>query len=640
FEYKSGYLRQKWDYDFGEGVAGVTRFGVVRLDVRPELDEYLARRLSRRTQRGRAIFPGAAVFEEHSCARYLCLFQRGVEGIEWLSATSVPQWRSQLGEEGHARYTITAGERAPDAGSIVVEPWADPDNPITINGTRTFEWITGLANISPQLDRRYFITCLQAPTEEMIRHAAYAGATVLHLSAGNYPGSFRSSDPAGSKRIVGLAHQYGMKIYPFDAHALLHRSVQEVSAEQREQWQTERLNRRGERELWVYSSYGDYMCDAAQGWRDYMKRGYARMMEEYGYDGLYYDFVHPILCYNDRHNPDSPHLSSDGILDMCEWTARQVGPDGVFSGHTGWVPTIACKNYCTVDTIYEEIGDDQVPSLGRMPEQAQFVNARPKRLVSSFLWNSCLSTGETKSRRPRPDDALAYTARCALMGVFPAPRTADVLEDMQRAADAPGHPFVRLIEAARAVDLTTMEFADWRRQTAATCDNAHLRAATFWNADRALIFVANSESAREQSGALRVDTSAFGWSRGDEIAVVSVPAGKDIRILTAQQLAGRGAHLTLAGHDFTALLLTRLQAPGATVFCTRAFSDRRTARGLRITTSGPTGQRGRMILRNTGGRPTGILVDGEAVKATTEGDLTTVEFEYRTGAPITVEVQW
>ena len=51
-----------------------------------------------------------------------------------------------------------------------------------------------------------------------------------------------------------------------------------------------------------------------------MKRGFAGMIAEYGYDGLYYDFVHPILCYNDRHHPDSPHLSSAGMLEMCEWT--------------------------------------------------------------------------------------------------------------------------------------------------------------------------------------------------------------------------------------------------------------------------------------------------------------------------------
>ncbi len=638
-EYRTGYMRQKWEYDFGDGVTGVTRFGVQRLDIRPELDEYLGRRLTRRTQRGRAVFPGATVFEEASYARYLCLFQRGVEGIEWLSATSVPQWRSQLGEQGHARYAIAAGDHTPGAGNLIIEPWADAEAPITISGTKTFEWISGLANIPPQLDRRYFITALRAPDEAMVRHAAYAGATVLHLGAGNWPGSFKSSDPKGSKRIVGLAHRYGMKIYPFDAHALLHRSVRKVSAEQRERWGTERLDGKGRRKLWVYSAYGDYMCDTARGWRDFMEHGYAGMMADYGYDGLYYDFVHPILCYNDRHCPVSPHLSSDGVLALCEWTAHQVGPDGVFSGHTGWVPTIACKNYCTVDTVYEEIGDDQVPALGRMPEQAQFVNARPKRLVSSFLWNSCLSSGESKSRSPRPEDVRAYTARCALLGVFPSPRNGDVSTDMRRAEDAPSHPFVRLMTAARALDLTRMEFADWRRQSAVACDNAHLRAAVFWNADRALVFVSNSESAREQSGAVRMDTSAFGWPREGTIAIVPLPTGRKVDVLTTRRLAKRGVPLALGGYDFTALLLTRLRQPGSTVFCTRPFTEKRTAGSLRVATTGPTGQTGRMMLWSTGRPPTKTTVDGKEA-TTTKGRLTAVEFAYMTSQPVVVEIAW
>ncbi len=526
-EYRSGYLRQSWVYDFGEGVADVTRFGAQRMDVRPELDEYLGRRLTRRTTRGRAVFPGPAVFEENAYSRYLCLFDRGVEGIEWLSASSVPQWRSQLGEQGHARFAIAEG-------SLIAEPWADANAPITISGKKTFESITGLANIRPQLDRKYFITSLQSPDEEMIRHAAEAGLTVLHLGAGNWPGSFISSDAAGSKRIVELAHNYGMKIYPFDAHALLHRTVETVSPEERVEWGTEKLGSDGKREPWVYSSYGDYMCEEAEGWREFMKQGFAGMMDEYGYDGLYYDFVHPILCYNDRHYPDSPHISSDGMLEMCDWTAKQVGPEGIFAGHTGWVPTIACKNYCTIDVVYEEIGDDQVPALGRMGEQAQFVNARPKRLVTSFLSNSALGPSRDKTQRPRPDDTLAFTSRCALIGVFPTPRTNDMVEDMQRADDAPGHPFVRLIEAARAVDLTTMEFADWQKQTAVSSDNAHLRAATYWNADQALVFVANSESAVEQSGQVRIDVGAFGWPGDEQRRTVTLPR-----------------------HDFAGILLTR-----------------------------------------------------------------------------------
>ncbi len=521
-EYTTGYMRQRWEYDFGQGLPGVTVFGVQRMDVRPELDEYLGRRLSRRTSRGRAIFPGAALFEENTYSRYLCLFDRGVEGIEWLSASSVPQWRSQLGEPGHARYAIAASDDTPGAGSIIVEPWSDPASPITISGAKTFEWVTGLANIRPQLDRKYFVTALQAPGEEMVRHASEAGATVINLSADNWPGSFTSSDPRGAKRVVQLAHKYGMKIYPFDAHALLHRTVETVSAEQREEWGTERLDREGNRELWVYSSYGDYMCEESEGWREFMKQGFAGMMADYGYDGLYYDFVHPIVCYNDRHHPDSPHISTDGMLEICEWTAEQVGPDGVFSGHTGWVPTIACKNYCTIDTIYEEIGDDHVPSLGRMPEQAQFVNARPKRLVDSFLWNSCLGSGEKSSRRPRAEDMQAYTARCALIGVWPTPRTDDLAEAMQRPEDPKANAFVGLYSSLRGADLTTMEFADWRTQTAFTSDNAHLRAATFWNADQALVIVANSESAEQQAGTVRIDVTAFGWPENPQLSAAGL----------------------------------------------------------------------------------------------------------------------
>lgn len=633
-EYRSGYLRQSWVYDFGEGVEDVRTFGVQRLDVRPELDEYLGRRLSRRTTRGRAVFPGRAVFEERSYSRYLCLFDRGVEGIEWLSASSASQWRSQLGEKGHARYAIVASDDTPGAGSLIAEAWADADAPIVISGTKTFEWITGLANIRPQLDREYFVTSLQAPDEEMVRQAAWAGANVLHLSAGNRPGSFTSSDLAGTKRIVEFAHNCGMKIYPFDAHALLHRTVTDVSKDQRVEWGTEKLNRQGKRELWVYSSYGDYMCEEAEGWREFMQQGFAGMMAEYGYDGLYYDFVHPILCYNDRHCPDSPHISSDGMLEMCDWSARAVGPDGIFAGHTGWVPTIACKNYCTIDVVYEEIGDDQVPSLERMPEQARFVNARPKRLVPSFLWHSALAPGSDHSRRPRLDDARAFTARCALIGVFPPPRTNDMIEAMQRPDDAKTHPFVGLLSAVRAVDLTTMEFADWQEQTAVTCDNAHLRMATYWNTDRALVVVANSEIGEDQSGRVTVDVTRLGWPGDCHVAVAHLPGGD------VATLVGGGLALDVAGYDYASLLLTPLRAPGSTIFCTRAFTEQRTDQRVRVTTIGPTGQPGRLMFLCSSGPPVSITINGEPAQPAIEGTSVTVQFVYDTTTPTVIEFKW
>ncbi len=637
FDYHTGYLRQRWEYDFGEGVEGVIKFGVQHMGVREELDEFLARGITRRTLRGRALYTWPWVFENREYARYMCLFDRGVEGIEFLSGPGVAQWRSQLGEPGHAFYGI-------DGGAIWCEPWCDAANPITISGKKTFEWYMGLANIPPQLDRRYFVCHAQAPTEDLIRHAAYHGLNVLHLSAGVTPGSYTASDVEGTKRIVALAHNYGMKTYPFDAHALLSKKVDAVTEEQRTQWATERLNRQGEREPWVYSAYGDYMCEESQGWREYMKRGFAGMIAEYGYDGLYYDFVHPILCYNDRHHPDSPHLSSAGMLEMCEWTQEAVGPDGIFSGHTGHVPTIACKNYCTIDTAYEEIGNDQVPSLGRWPEQGQFCNIRPKRLVPSFLWNSCLGPGERKVRPAREQDVRAFAARCALTGIFAPPRTAELEAAAQAPDDSSVAPFVALVDAVKAVDLTTMEFADWQHQTAVSSDNAHLRAAVFFNADRALVLVSNSESAQGQTGNVRVDVTRFGWPDDSAVAGVALPEGRILGLYTAASLADKGIPTRLGGYEYRSWLLSRVQPPGATAFCTRAFSEQREGNRLKITTSGPSGQPGKLIVHCANVAPARATLNARQLSLTTEGRppelFVTAQFEYQTGEPVVLEASW
>ncbi len=517
YDYRPMLVRRTCGYELGERKVACRGLSVGSLHLQPWLDEAAARRQTERTTWFQAVFPGPTVFEERSFSQYLCLFRRGVEGIDWVPASDLKQWWRNLdGGPAGSRYAIDGTAKGEPL--MVIEPVAWDSAPVELTGTLRFESYHSLPQTKRRLRRRDFVACLNTGecTSEMLKLSADSGVTNVMLGCGNVPGTFELSDQKDVQRVVAAAKQHGLKVYPFDPFQLVNRRAK-IWPEHHEEWGREVLQN-GRPTLKVYSSYGDYFCPTADGFRQALKDGYARLIASAGFQGNYHDFTHPYTCWNTRHDP-VPHLNTDGVLDEVVWERQHLGPDGVFCGHTGWCPVLFFQDLCTVSAIFEEYPASEPLPLHLTPAQGEFVNAAQMTLVSSFLNNGAAAPGEAESSPPPPELVEAYLARCALVGIFPWAHSGSLGATDQYDLIEKLGPWYRLFALRGDWDLASMQFLPYHRQTAVQSANAFVRAATYWNRDQAIIVLANSESAAAQRFTARILPEQLGWPANSRLQV-------------------------------------------------------------------------------------------------------------------------
>lgn len=548
YEYRPMLVRRTCEYRLGEGGVECTRLAVGSMVLGPWLDEAATRRRSHRTAWHRAVFPGPPVFEETGFSQYMCLLQRGVEGIDWLPAGRIGQWE----RPGTARYAIEGDE----AGNPVmaIEPLAATASPVRLTGTLRFESYMSLPQTRRCVPRRNFVISFRTGdcTEELLKLAAEHGTTDVLLGAGNTPGTFRLSDHDAARDVVARAHRHGLKVYPFDPFQLVHRSAE--IWKHNEAWGRFEP-KKGKPALKVYSSYGDWFCPAATGFRDALKQGYKRLVESVGFDGMYHDFVHPVLCHNTRHHP-APHLNTDGVLDVILWEREFLGPKRVFCGHTGWVPVLFFQDLCTVTAVFEEYPSHEPRPLHLTPAQGEGVGAAPRTLVSAFISHGTVAPGEAEKTPPPADQVRAYLARCALVGIFPwiGTREAPATDAFDLLAKV--RPWLELFAIRGDEDLGTMQFLPHHRQTAAVPSSPFIRAATYWNRRKAIVVLANSESAEAVGFRVTLRPEHFGWPEDCKLTLTPTKGSAPFRRRGRNTFAG-----TLGGFEFGAYHVVRL-APG------------------------------------------------------------------------------
>lgn len=502
YEYRPMLVRRTCEYDFDEPIS-CTGLEVGSLHLAPWFDEAVARRDSRDTTWLHAVFPGPPVFTETSFARYLCLFRRGVEGIDWLPAADLDQWR----RPGRSLYAVR-GDREGNP-TLTVQPLALGGPPTPLPPRVRFESYLSLPQIRRHQPRRHFIMCLKNGdcTPEFLRFAAEYGVTDILLGAANVPGTFRLGDLEASRTTVARAHRLGIQVYPFDPFQLVNRRAD--IWRHRDEWGRAALNA-GKPQMLTYSSYGDYFCPTAKGFRQALKQGYARLVDSAGFDGLYFDFTHPFPCYN-THHAAKPHMNTDGVLDMILWVRDFLGPQRVFCGHTGWVPVLFFQDLCTVTAVFEEYLAQEPLPLYLTPGQGEFADGAPRTLVSSFLSSSAVAPGEAGKTAPPTDQVDAYLARCALVGIFPWAHAGNVGASDSYELPEKMRPWLRLFALRGEEDLGTMQFLPYHRQTAAITSTPFVRAATYWNDRAAVIILADSERAEPIDFTVTLRPQAFGW---------------------------------------------------------------------------------------------------------------------------------
>jgi hypothetical protein len=573
YEYRPMLVRRTVRILLGDKKIECTGLSVGSMSFQPSLDECAYRHTDDRTTWDRAVFPGPPAVEYKDFSQYLCLFNRGVEGIDWVPAGDLSQWWGVCGRIDGARYGI-----AGDSGGnpkMIIEPIAMGSDPVQLTGTLQFESYLSLPQTRRCLQRRNFVACLTNGecTPEMLKQCADYGVTDIMLGAGNNPGSFELTDLKASQKTVQAAAQYGIKVYPFDPFQLVNRRTP--------LWQQHELMarlelRNGKVQPAVFSDYGDYFCPSCTEFRDALKSGYSKLVGSANFGGLYHDFTHPYTCYNQKHWPSGTagptregnpaanadrvgaaapeaqgHINTDGVLDMILWDRDFLGKDRVFCGHTGWVPVLFFQDLCTVTAIFEEYPSTEPLPLHLTPAQGEFVNAAQRTLVSSFLANGAGAPGQ-ENPCPPAEVVDAYLSRCALVGIFPWMNSgnmgaADCYDLLEKS-----RPWYRLFALRGSNDLGAMQFLPWHRQTAVQSDNPFVRAATYWNADKAIIVLANSESAQSAEFAITVLPEQFGWAKGSKVGLKPMKDSGALSATDANRFRG-----SLAGFGWAAYEVVR-----------------------------------------------------------------------------------
>ncbi len=536
YEYRPMLVRRTCRYALGDRKVECKRLEVGSLHLRGWLDEAATRDVKERTTWRRAVFPGDDAFKTDDFSQYLCLFKRGVEGLDWLPACDLNQWQGFGGKANNAWYGLCGDEQG--NAWLVTEPVGLDKQPVELTGTLQFESYHSLPQVKRCLPRRNFVACLDTGqcTEAMLKLCADYGVTDIMLGAANTPGSFELGDLKGCQQAVQLARKFGIKVYPFDPFQLVNRRA--PLWQQHELMAREEI-RNGKSEPMIYpDGYGDYFCPQCQEFRDALQAGYTKLVESADFGGLYHDFTHPYLCTNTRHWP-TPHLNTDGVLDMILWDRKFLGPERVFCGHTGWVPVLFFQDLCTVSAIFEEYPATEPLPLHLTPAQGEFVNAAQMTLVSSFLYHGAAAPGEEGGDPPAPALVDAYLARCALTGIFPWAHSGNV--GAEGAYDLPDklRPWLRLFALRGDNDLGTMQFLPWHRQTAVLSASPFVRAATYWNADRAIVVIANSESGQEQPVKITILPEQFGWPKGSKLTLTPMKDCEALKSLGSNRFEGK-----------------------------------------------------------------------------------------------------
>ena len=299
------------------------------------------------------------------------------EGLQFLVPNLEPWWKNN----SH----FTADDRG---GKVTLE--------VTYKTHGSVTWETILAPTNFGRGQAYFyreaVICSQPfPTDNELRQLVNLGVNLVRIHEGAnwkntsedywadgmyppYPGQNLSE----MKRVINTCHRLGIKIIPYFSVVEVH-PLSPAFLKHGIDWYLKagpdhylRWSHPGTDQLW-----GAVMCTAS-GWGQWLARYIERVIEEYGFDGIYLDGTGTGLCFHSGHG-SVPHSNFDGHQRILE-RLRKRFPDKLIVLHQpSFGFNLAQLNISDHMVTYEEFGLDELPRLEDL--------SMPIRLASS-----CIST--------------------------------------------------------------------------------------------------------------------------------------------------------------------------------------------------------------------------------------------------------
>jgi len=516
---------------------------------------------------------------------YVARFEHEVECLEMFPAQDLRQWAQVTGDPQDCVWTI-------HGMSISLSAYDRPEAPITLGEPLEFTHYIGLPPI-PRANREKnaWHMLSASATDEQVARLAYTGLDSVHGLVGD---PIRAGDQAtwerattGARGLVERCHRYGLEIIPY-LYFLPMNQQNPIDAEHWDDWR-------------VMPPAGNVACAASAEWREQYLASAQRLLEEGGYDGLYYDFVSIYNCETPAHGP-VPHSTVDGLMATLEGTRELLGEDGMLIGHRGHQANTVIDSYLDGSVVFEHYAHPYWLPLDELTALNTFVGASRRDTCTKSLVCSIggLNPRERRAEGPRVIDTDEILCKLALQGLFPYSFTGWSQDVLDR--------YFGLFARFRSVDFSRVTFMDHLHQPAIRSDDPYIRAAAYFGEDEGYVVVANPESDKPRDTNFRVDPAQFGWD-ARECAISEQPDGADARRISADELRA-GVACSLPGYGYRVYLLRALDGDRPRVVSsTQQWEEREVEGAPAIVTHGPVGQECALVVAGAR-RPAAVTLGG------------------------------
>ncbi len=462
---------------------------------------------------GRASDASLFIDERHAPVSFL-LFHRGVEGLDFLTASDLGAWESALaGRPGLGRFQV---RRTPSRTEITREP-LHSIQPVTVRkGAYTFSYYLGLPRIVEKADRKWRHLSFGNhpwPSNAEVDRWAESGVNIVRVhndySEDNnfwHDGAWPPYDEKGMaelRRVVAACHRHGIKVVPYFS---VHEFHPEASGYREHEAAWKRTN--GESAPVYHNAegkgeFGAQMCPQS-GWLERRKDDIERAYRELGFDGIYYDWTWAMACDNKAHNPRL-HTGADGIVDLLAWTRRLIAPkQGVLIVHIyGQMPSITLENFGDLIVNMEEVSSASgMMKIDEIPLPTVYAESIPRSPCPSYRKDLELERNRNN------------ISQLIVLGMFP----------WSGPPDEYAYPeTLKLFRAFKGYKLENMRFRD-AFSGAIRSGSADVYGALYSRPDMALAVVSNTSGQPRRNVSWAVKQEALGF-QSKRVSVRAVAGG-------------------------------------------------------------------------------------------------------------------
>jgi len=551
---------------------------------------------------GKISFNNCPSFEEGYVPFDLAVFKKGVEGFQVRPSSDWTKWNEQVVKtKGKGKYAIV-GQTDPKLIHLVMSPYADNTEPVTLKGKYRFTFYIGIPNISKNVSPKYMEVAIGSnpwPSDEDVKEWAFLGVNVLRIHDECDPVGetdnwwhdwvYPPYDEKGMQelnRVINAAHKYGLKIIPY--FSLYECYPTSLAFKHVKEWRRTMKYGGHEQYTWAgrMSIFGVLLCPDSS-WKKYLLKQLKMIFSKHKFDGVYFDWTTNVPCFNLSH-AEGYHSGIDGIYEIMENSRKIIGPNGILINHVqGQAMDIIAMNFADQIVTLEEKQSHDVYNVEDMPASIRFMNSGSVGIVPNILYPK-----ET-DRDPR-FRLRQGISRLILLGVFPYSyvrwENKWGYNSLKEAREDPRGIYA-LFDAFKSVDLSEYSFKDCFNSPVKTSVDS-VRGAVFWNKKQAIIVLSNTEPNNAIFG-WEIDLTFFKWNDHSKFSLVS-SKGENWRIVEKKQL--RCLNDRLGEFEYKVYLLKpHCDNRVYVIHNTRAWKEKWRNKKLTVITSGPVGQQARLM---------------------------------------------